>query len=331
MSSDSDDEEAGQTWISIRSLKQAASIKTAYHAHNEGEVSAHSSLNTSVTAESAPNLAINVSPSFSSLHESYLGLQTSHLKVSPLPSHSRYSSSSTNQMLTRRAQEEALELQAELLTTKRELQQVQRQLAVQEQQHAIHLQMIQAHHERKMLKHRQDMEEFLERQPETTVAKMKKEYEAEVSQICREFQARSDSLKEECECTLRKKEDKFAEEFEKLRKKMQEEAEKKENCLIQSHKAELEMLKKHHELAIQQLTKPEKSLKITTFCDIQIASAFSPSTSLPKSRKCEKSPEIALPEKADLEGLQLPIELQPAPVSLAQSDSELEQIISRIE
>ena len=320
MSSDSEDEEAGQTWISIRSLKHAASIKTAYHSHCEGEASSHSSLNTSVTAESAPNLAINVSPSFSSLHESYVGLQIPPLKVPPLPSHSRNSSSTSNQMLTRRAQEEVFELQAELLTTKQHLQQVQSQLAVQEQQHAIQLQMIQAHHERKMLRHRQDFEEFLGRRPETAVERIKVEHEAAIRQIGGEFQERIERLEDEYEGRLREKEEKWAGALEKLREKLQEEAESKESRLVQSHKVELETLEKRHKLTIQQLAKPQKRLEMTHFSDLQITSDFSPSHKR-NAGKCEGITEI---QKADLEGLKPPVDSE-------KSSKELKLILSRIE
>lgn len=323
MSSDSEDEGDSQTWISVRSLKQAANIKTVYRSHNE-EGSPHSSLNCSVTAESVPNLVINVSPSFSTLHESYLDLRTAHTKA-PVQSHSRYSSSSTNQMLTRRAQEEALELHTELFNTKRELELVRAELSACEQHHSNQLQAIQAHHERKMQRHRQDLDELMrqipKRQIETNILELRTAHEAEIKQIRRKFMEKIEILQVKQEEKLKKQEENFEEKLERIREEMRKEAEIREKDLIESQEKQLKRLEKRYKSEIQQFERPEKSLEITNLQGLKIISDFS--LAIPQNpSKITNLEEILKAKTADLEALQ-PAKGKSSPISCVFGSEEM--------
>lgn len=253
MSSDSDDD-VGQTWISVRSLKQAADIKTVYRAHLE-DSSPQSSLNSSITVESAPNPVINVSPSFSNLHESYMNLRDEHTEARRVPSHSRDSSASTNRMATRRAQEEVLELQQEVLAARREVQRLRSELSSRDQQHALQLQMIQAHHERKMQRSRHDIEELLRQQPkkhlESTISQLKSDHESQIRHLYDKFDEQIDQLKVEHELELQNKEEEYVKSIEELKEKLQIEAQDRENDLMERQKKQLEKLEKRYKLELE--------------------------------------------------------------------------------
>jgi len=370
MSSDSDDDEVGQTWISVRSLKHAADIKTVYRSHNEDITSPHSSLNSSVTAESAPNPVINVSPSFSHLHESYMNLRDEHTESRRVVSHSRDSSASTNRMVTRRAQEEVLELQHELLTAHRENDHLRTELAARDQQHALQLQMIQAHHERKMQRSRHDFEELMRQQPkqqfESTMKQLKSEQVAEINQLCNQFEEQIDQLKVEHELELQGKEEDYIKSLEELREKLQQEAEDRESELIQLHEIQLEKVEKRHKLEIAQLTKSGRSSEVTRFRRVpklEIVTDFSPSEGREVQtleaeiaalrRKNEEQEMVIKGQEAALEDLKATLssafrKKSPEPKSIHVSriglldvsddlgnsqglESELKQIISQIE
>ncbi len=370
MSADSDDDEVGQTWISVRSLKQAADIKTVYRSHNEDTTSPHSSLNSSVTAESAPNPVINVSPSFSNLHESYMNLRDEHTQARRMVSHSRDSSASTNRMVTRRAQEEVLELQQELLTAHRESDRLRAELAARDQQHSLQLQMIQAHHERKMQRSRHDLDELVRQQPknllEKTVNQLKSEHAADIDKLCSRFEEQIEQLKLEHELELQSKEEEYVKSIEEVREKLQQDAEDRETDLIQLHEIQLEKLEKRHKLEIQQLSKTGRSTEVTRFRRVpklEIVTDFSPSEGhdvdrleaevAALRRKTEEQELIIKGQEAALEDLKATLSSafrrkSPEPKSIHVSriglldasddlgnsqglESELKQIISQIE
>lgn len=308
MSAESEDEGDSETWISVRSLKEAANIKTVYRFHTE---EALSSLNCSATAESVPNLPINVSPSFSSLHEFYL----------PHPPKTPVHSRSSSQMLTRRAQEEALELQTDLLQTKRELELLREQLAACEQHHANQLQSIQAHHERKMQRYRQDLQELIrqipQKQPKNHISALKTAHEAEIRQIKCKFMEKIEVLQVKMEEKLKKQEENFEEKLENVRKEAENRG---------------KMLEKRYKSEISQLTRSEKSLEITNLPDVKINSDFPFSN----RQKCTKIPDfeaILNAEKGDLSELE-PAKGKSCLISYPKSvfdTEELEQVIAQIE
>src|SRR5574343_579284 len=79
------DSEDGKSWISMKSLKEAADIKTLYRKPSQKLCSSQSP-NTSVTMECLPHTTTNQSISFSYLHEQYRTSAEDYFQGIELPS-----------------------------------------------------------------------------------------------------------------------------------------------------------------------------------------------------------------------------------------------------
>ena len=232
LSFDSDsDSEDGKSWISLKSLKEAADIKTLYRKPGHSKVGAQSP-NTSVTMECLPHTTTNQSISFSYLHEQYRtsaedyfqGVELPSIKLDtsfgeePAPSLQREfdilksensihrSRRKANNEPTARMREELAELRAQLQLAQQEIDRLRKEMGKRQQAYAIQLQELQEHHEKKQQKIRSELQ--LLGGVDTTamqrreIESLKNWYEEKMEDMRVEHELELQAKEEQCEETL---------------------------------------------------------------------------------------------------------------------------------
>mmetsp|Transcript_18249 Transcript_18249/g.32746 ORF Transcript_18249/g.32746 Transcript_18249/m.32746 type:complete len:316 (-) Transcript_18249:3489-4436(-) len=190
----SEEDAESQSWISIKSLREATRPQSLWKRMRD---SSHES---SVTMEWKPNTCINASTSFSYLHENYR-----HDEDTQNSEFLTFESSEDEELTTQlQRMEDELhslrrrymhdtkhltstvhKLKAQLHTSQQEQARLTASLEDQAKNHAIQLQQIQAHHERKLQRHRKDLDALLSSDTDRTsleeeITRLRLEHEEEL-------------------------------------------------------------------------------------------------------------------------------------------------------
>lgn len=234
LSFDSDsDSEDGKSWISLKSLKEAADIKTLYRKPGHIKVGAQSP-NTSVTMECLPHTTTNQSISFSYLHEQYRtsaedyfqGVELPSIKLDtsfgeePAPSLQRefdilksensiHRSRRKANEPTARMREELAELRTQLQLAHTEIDRLRKEMGKRQQAFAIQLQELQEHHEKKQQKIRSELQLLggvdmtgIRENQRREIESLKNWYEEKMEDMRVEHELELQAKEEECEETL---------------------------------------------------------------------------------------------------------------------------------
>jgi len=174
MEFDSDEENRRiASWISIKSLKEAVDIHSVYKLESESSSPNNESPDSSITMEWKPNTHINHSISFSSVHDPYCEdslntfeddsardlesmkycLQRRDAKLRKL--HKKYKREIT------KLQEENERLKLDLEHAQEEAKHFSEEVERLHQDHTVQLQSLQARHERKLQRSKQDLESLI--------------------------------------------------------------------------------------------------------------------------------------------------------------------------
>jgi hypothetical protein len=167
----SDDEAESKSWISIKALRDATRPQSLWKKTREQQ-----SQESSVTMEWKPNPCINASSSFSYLHENYRATEAQNSEYLAFESSEEEELTTQLQRMedelhslrrrymhdTKHLTSTVHKLKAKLHTAHQEQTRLAAELEGQSQKHLAQLQQIQAHHERKLQRHRKDMETVLQ-------------------------------------------------------------------------------------------------------------------------------------------------------------------------
>lgn len=240
LSFDSDsDSEDGKSWISLKSLKEAADIKTLYRKPGHSKLGAQSP-NTSVTMECLPHTTTNQSISFSYLHEQYRtsaedyfqGVEVPSIKLDtsfgeePAPSlqrefdilksensiHRSRSRRKANEP-TARMREELTEVRAQLQLAQQEIDRLRKEMGKRQQSFAIQLQELQEHHEKKQQKIRSELQLV----GGVDLAGIREGHRLEVESLKNWYEEKMQDMKVEHELELQAKEELCEQTLENLR------------------------------------------------------------------------------------------------------------------
>lgn len=170
--SDSEEEVAPRSWISVKSLKEACELKNAYKATNVSSKTSSvtgspCSNNVSITMEWKPNTTINKSLSFKALHKTYTCFEEDYSEVEVLKTQLKQKDEYLSQLNFKYERDISelnqliLELNEELEKSKKETSYYKKLVETTREEYNLKIQSMQARHERKLQRSKQDFDFLL--------------------------------------------------------------------------------------------------------------------------------------------------------------------------
>lgn len=338
-----EDSDAGQSWISVKSLKEAAELRTVFKKQSRkssknSSTSPSPSHNSSITMEWKPNTFINQSASFCYIHENYRhepDIYTPSSK-SMIP-HSEPTLLQTQLYQTeqryrklyaqyerdvRLLNEQLVDANNELAIAHQEISKAALEKARIQQEYALRLQNMQAHHERKMQRSKQDLDillsEINEKAAMDLTSKIQEEHRQEIHKLRDEYEEKIEQLKTEHEIELQEKEEDFEKAIAELQDKLSHKGEFSKFKYDEVVKEIEKKLRQEYELVYNNTKEPVKSSTL----------ALDPS----RFRKVkDTSPIFPIPEDSNSSDLELKSKILEQQKIIDQQEKTIQSLTSQLQ